>query len=115
MGSAADLKALPNLPGFSIQDYKERYPRQQTWAYFNGQRIEQKEGLSHDKPKVVRAAKVPDTWRTGSFPDSTTRAVFKNSGLQRDYVELPAWDAFDRHVLRFEGYFKESVVESNLE
>jgi len=29
--------------------------------------------------------------------------------------ELPAWDAFDRHVLRFSGYFKEGVVEANLE
>ena len=22
------------------------------------------------------------------------------------FQELPAWDAFDRHVLRFSGYFK---------
>ena len=27
--------------------------------------------------------------------------------------ELPAWDAFDRHVLRFSGYFKEGVVEEH--
>ena len=60
----------------------------------NGVRIEQKEGLSHDKPKLVKAAvqplfwtashggqvsKVQDMWRSGSFPDSETREVFKNA------------------------------------
>jgi hypothetical protein len=30
-------------------------------------------------------------------------------------MEVPAWDALDRHVLRFNGYFKEAVVETNLE
>jgi len=113
--TAADLKALPHLPGFSLQDYKERNHKGQTWAYLNGQRIEQKEGLSHDKPKFVRAAKPVEQWRKGSLPHSTTRDVFKNSGQQQEYSELPAWDAFDRHVLRFNGYFKEAVVETNLE
>ena len=44
-----------------------------------------------------------------------TQVVFKYSGEQREYSELPAWDAFDRHVLRLNGYFKEAVVETNLE
>eukprot|EP00401_Gymnodinium_catenatum_P036698 CAMPEP_0117501572 /NCGR_PEP_ID=MMETSP0784-20121206/23369_1 /TAXON_ID=39447 /ORGANISM="" /LENGTH=749 /DNA_ID=CAMNT_0005296833 /DNA_START=115 /DNA_END=2364 /DNA_ORIENTATION=+ len=110
-----DLKSLPNLPGFSITDYKERYPKQQTWSYVNGQRIEQKEGLSHDRPKFVRTMKAQEQWRKGSLPDSTTRAVFKNAGGNTDFSELPAWDALDRHVLRFHGYFKEAVVETNLE
>ena len=35
--------------------------------------------------------------------------------VELETQELPAWDAFDRHVLRFSGYFKESVVEANLE
>jgi hypothetical protein len=30
-------------------------------------------------------------------------------------VDVPAWDALDRHVLRFNGYFKEAVIETNLE
>ena len=59
------------------------------------------------------------------------------AGADIQFQELPAWDAFDRHVLRFTGYFKagmsdvgcrwykcydcyewtwqESVVETNLE
>ncbi|CAE8640930.1 unnamed protein product [Polarella glacialis] len=110
-----DLKSLPNLPGFSFPAYKERYHKSQTWNVVNNQRIEQKEGFSHDKPKFVKAAKPVDTWRQGSLPNSTTRHVFKNAGDGIQYSELPAWDAFDRHVLRFTGYFKEAVVETNLE
>lgn len=71
--------------------------------------------MSHDKPKFVRMPKPSDPWRSGSMPDSTTRQVFKDAGAGQAYSELPAWDALDRHVLRFQGYFKESVVESNLE
>jgi EF-hand domain-containing protein 1 len=110
-----DLKHLPNLPGYSLPEFKERHHRPHTWNIVNNQRIEQKEGLSHDKPKFVKAPKPVENWRSGSLPDSTTRSVFKNAGDSIAYSELPAWDAFDRHVLRFHGYFKEAVVETNLE
>eukprot|EP00931_Biecheleriopsis_adriatica_P081642 TRINITY_DN54_c0_g1_i2.p1 TRINITY_DN54_c0_g1~~TRINITY_DN54_c0_g1_i2.p1 ORF type:complete len:770 (+),score=180.35 TRINITY_DN54_c0_g1_i2:78-2312(+) len=110
-----DLKSLPNLPGFSFPEYKDNYARPHTWNVVNNVRIEQKEGLSHDKPKFVKVAKNEETWRSGSLPDSQTRAVFKNAGATITHNELPAWDAFDRHVLRFYGYFKEAVVETNLE
>eukprot|EP00929_Paragymnodinium_shiwhaense_P075596 TRINITY_DN3866_c0_g1_i1.p1 TRINITY_DN3866_c0_g1~~TRINITY_DN3866_c0_g1_i1.p1 ORF type:complete len:749 (+),score=212.69 TRINITY_DN3866_c0_g1_i1:118-2364(+) len=110
-----DLQALPNLPGFALNVVRQHNPRPQTFQTVNGVRIEQKEGLSHEKTKFVRAPKVQDSWRSGTLPDSMTRAVFKNAGAGRDTQELPAWDALDRHVLRFHGYFKESVVETNLE
>eukprot|EP00928_Gymnodinium_smaydae_P024379 TRINITY_DN1973_c0_g1_i1.p1 TRINITY_DN1973_c0_g1~~TRINITY_DN1973_c0_g1_i1.p1 ORF type:complete len:748 (+),score=189.87 TRINITY_DN1973_c0_g1_i1:116-2359(+) len=110
-----DMNALPNLPGFSVQEFRERNHKPQTWNYFNGQRIEQKEGLSHEKPKFVKAPRAKDTWRQGDYPDSHTRHVFKHYESKSETTELPAWDAFDRHVLRFQGYFKEAVVESNLE
>jgi len=35
------------------------------------------------------------------FPDVASQA-----GADIQFQELPAWDAFDRHVLRFTGYFK---------
>lgn len=111
---AVDLKSLPNLPGFSIPAQKERYALPQTWGFVNGQRMEMKEGLSHDKPKFVQAPKPQDYWRHGSFPKSTTREVFQATA-PKDYDTLPAWDALDRHVLRFYGFFKEAVVETNLE
>eukprot|EP00933_Yihiella_yeosuensis_P005802 TRINITY_DN110391_c0_g1_i1.p1 TRINITY_DN110391_c0_g1~~TRINITY_DN110391_c0_g1_i1.p1 ORF type:complete len:748 (+),score=182.32 TRINITY_DN110391_c0_g1_i1:97-2340(+) len=110
-----DLKNLPNLPGYQLPQYKDYHARPHYWNTINGTRIEQKEGLSHDKPKFVKAAKQVDAWRKGSLPDSMTRMVFKNAGSGIEYSELPAWDAFDRHVLRFYGYFKEAVVETNLE
>merc|ERR1719487_1094391 len=62
---------------------------------------------------MVHAPKPADTWRHGSIPLSTTREVFQ--AKPKDHDTLPAWDALDRHVLRFYGFFKEAVVESNLE
>eukprot|EP00413_Alexandrium_margalefii_P039129 CAMPEP_0204599060 /NCGR_PEP_ID=MMETSP0661-20131031/54626_1 /ASSEMBLY_ACC=CAM_ASM_000606 /TAXON_ID=109239 /ORGANISM="Alexandrium margalefi, Strain AMGDE01CS-322" /LENGTH=744 /DNA_ID=CAMNT_0051609769 /DNA_START=45 /DNA_END=2279 /DNA_ORIENTATION=- len=112
--SVADLKSLPNLPGYTFPQSKERHHKPQTWNVINNQRVEQKEGLSHDKPKFVKAVRPVEHWKTGSLPDSTSRAHFK-AGLQSEHVDLPAWDAYDRHVLRFHGYFKEAVVETNLE
>eukprot|EP00439_Symbiodinium_sp_Y106_P081131 s477_g20.t1 len=124
--SPADLKSLPNLPGYTFPEYKDNYARPNTWRpccpgvsqqvpafdalrrnVVNGVRIEQKEGLSFDKPKFVKVSKAPDVWRSGSLPDSQTRAVFKNAGADIQFQDLPAWDAFDRHVLRFSGYFKD--------
>jgi hypothetical protein len=111
---AVDLKSLPNLPGFSIPVHKERNHKSQTWGFVNGQRMEMQEGLSHDKPKFVKAPKPEERWRNGSLPQSTTREVFQATA-PKDYDTLPAWDALDRHVLRFHGFFKEAVVETNLE
>uniref|UniRef100_A0A7S0B7I4 EF-hand domain-containing protein 1 n=1 Tax=Pyrodinium bahamense TaxID=73915 RepID=A0A7S0B7I4_9DINO len=114
--AAADLRLLPNLPGFSYPHFKDNYAKNQTWNVVNSQRVEQQHGVTHEKPKFVKAARPQDHWRTGSsMPDSTTRANFKANVSMSAHTELPAWDAFDRHVLRFYGYFKEAVVESNLE
>ncbi|CAK9046445.1 unnamed protein product [Durusdinium trenchii] len=113
--SAEDLRALPHLPGYIYRQRKSNYPRANSWNLVNGVRIEQKEGISFDKPKFVKVSKLPDVWRSGSLPDSETREVFKTDVVELETQELPAWDAFDRHVLRFSGYFKESVVEANLE
>lgn len=76
--------------------------------------MEFEEGLSHDKPKFVTAPKPQDHWRHGSLPMSTTRDVFQATA-PKEYDTLPAWDALDRHVLRFYGFYKEAVVETNLE
>uniref|UniRef100_A0A7S4RM39 Calmodulin n=1 Tax=Alexandrium monilatum TaxID=311494 RepID=A0A7S4RM39_9DINO len=113
--AAADLRMLPSLPGFSYPQFKDAHHKNQTWNVVNSQRVEAKPGLTHDRPRFVKAARPPDTWRSGSLPDSHTRTVFKNSVPQSDQCELPVWDAYDRHVLRFYGFFKEAVVETNLE
>jgi hypothetical protein len=48
---------------------------------------------------------------------STTHDHFqpKNAGIDVVQLHQPEWVRLDRHVLRFYGYFKEGVVESNLE
>jgi len=114
---AADLRNLPNLPGFSFPQFKDSHHKPQNWNVMNGQRVEQKHGVTNDRPRLVQAQRPPDQWRSGTtLPDSTSRAVFSaTAASQPGYAQLPAWDAFDRHVLRFQGYFKEPVVESNLE
>jgi len=113
--SVADLKALPFLPGFTFPEDKERHHKNQTWNIRNQTRIEQRVGLTHEKPKLVKAVRPTEHWRTGSLPDSTTRAALRPAAPAEPLGELPAWDAYDRHVLRFWGYFKETVVEANLE
>jgi len=110
------LKNLPNLPGFNLPQFKERYHKNQTWGVVNGQRIEFQEGETHEKTKFVHAVRPKETWRSGSLPESHTRATFKNLSMNNhEHMKVPAWDALDRHVLRFYGYFKEAVVETNLE
>jgi Ca2+-binding EF-hand superfamily protein len=113
----SDLKSLPNLPGFSFPEFKDNYSKPHTWQIKNSQRIETKVGLSHEKTKFVKVGKPAETWRSGSLPDSSMKSVFKHpqGANAPEHQELPAWDAFDRHVLRFNAYFKEAVVETNLE
>jgi hypothetical protein len=49
---------------FYLPRYKDNYPRQNSWNLVNGVRIEQKDGVSHDKPKFVKAG--PGELRCGS-------------------------------------------------
>lgn len=120
MTARVDLKQLPNMPGYSLPVYKESFARPHTWITVNGTRMEMKEGMSHERPKFVKAVKPVPEWRKGGLPNSHSRDVFQNPKPSQaeagtEHCSLPAWDAFDRHVLRFFGYFKETVVESNLE
>jgi len=139
------MRNLPHMPGFALPVWKDKNEKSQNWGIFNGVRIESQDGCPHEKQKFVKALRPKDSWNSGSMPDSHSRRVFKNPNTPRglttprgsalatagsalatprgklgsvddnDYMEVPAWDALDRHVLRFYGYFKEAVVETNLE
>jgi len=109
------LRNLPHMPGFSLPVWKDDNQKQQNWGVFNGTRIETST-LAQQRSKFVQAERPKETWKAGSFPDSHTREIQKNVSLeQKQYMQVPAWDALDRHVLSFNGYFKEAVVETNVE
>jgi len=112
-----DMSALPNLPGYTLAPRKTgNHGRTQGFGYIRGVPMVLREPGQprDDKPKFVKVPKAGDTWKQGSFPEATSRDIFKAPNPS-EFDELPAWDALDRHVLRFFGYFKEAVPESNME
>lgn len=112
--ASVDVSTIPNLPGYGFKRKQKSYHRPQTFNVVNGVRVELQEGVSFERPKAVKLAAPPDPRRHGSLPMSTTQEEYQEAQA-REHVEVPAWDALDRHVLRFYGYFKEAVIESNLE
>jgi Ca2+-binding EF-hand superfamily protein len=117
MTTGVDLRSVPNLPGYQLAERKKgNHGRTQGFGYVRGVPMVLREPGQprEDKPKFVKVPKAPDTWQQGSFPMATSRDIFQAS-VPKDFDELPAWDALDRHVLRFYGYFKESVTECNME
>ncbi|KAM3132970.1 hypothetical protein pb186bvf_014966 [Paramecium bursaria] len=76
--------------------------------------------LANKEYPVPRKQPIQVPSQTGMFhPDymSTTHAMHLPKNVTNDSEELyqPSWVKMDRHVLRFSGFFKESVVESALE
>uniref|UniRef100_A0A0G4HCV0 Calmodulin n=1 Tax=Chromera velia CCMP2878 TaxID=1169474 RepID=A0A0G4HCV0_9ALVE len=110
-------EALPSLPGYQMTERKDQYHKGQRWGFSGGNqtrtRVEVIEGLTHDKPKLVTVKKKPQEWRDGSLPQSTMKAY--HSRPEKETVDMPSWEALEHQVLRFYGYFKEHVEESNSE
>eukprot|EP00929_Paragymnodinium_shiwhaense_P075597 TRINITY_DN3866_c0_g2_i1.p1 TRINITY_DN3866_c0_g2~~TRINITY_DN3866_c0_g2_i1.p1 ORF type:complete len:750 (+),score=214.58 TRINITY_DN3866_c0_g2_i1:92-2341(+) len=109
-----DLNTIPNLPGYGYKKKPKVFSKAQTFNYCNGLPIEQIEGVTYEKPKLVAAHKAPEYRRQGHLPETTTTEEYKDAN-PATMTNLPAWDALERQVLRFYGYFKEAVVETNLE
>ena len=68
---------------------------------------------------VPRTALAPDLRNVPTYPcdfTTTTHSTYRPY-IQKDIIEQyqPLWVSLDRQVLRFYGFFKESVPESNLE
>lgn len=109
-----NLSQMPNLPGYALSMPKDRHHRKQKWTFVNGQRMEMTEGLTHDKPKFCKVPKDPPTWRDGeTLPRAHTRDSFYLPPKTEE--SKPSWDANCGQVLRFFGFFREAVAESNLE
>jgi hypothetical protein len=116
MASSAqlDLANIPNLPGYSLKRKKAANGRANALSTINGVRMISEEGVTFEKPKMCVINKVADTRRLGSCGHTTASESYQPV-MEQTVTQMPAWDALDRHVLRFYGFFKESVVETNLE
>jgi hypothetical protein len=107
------------IPGYTLEPEKEKFSRSQNFTTTGGVRVEctvPGSGTA-EKQKMVRvprtAAAMQAQLNASSKP--TTYAQLHPDFSQKEYDDLPAWDALDRHVLRFYGYFREAVCESNME
>jgi len=87
---------LPRLPGMTFVDPRApAKPRPQTLNYVNGYPV------PDEKPVGLTGA--PEAPAAPALPP------LADEGLPE---QMPAWVAYDRKVLRFYAYFKESVTES---
>lgn len=104
---------LPFLPGYQMNSPpKERYHKSHHFDINNGLRVD----LSREPAIVVPGIEPSFISTSNSFtatspPPSSSFSPSSTSNLSR----LPAWVAYDRKVLRFYGYFAESVHSSPAE
>ncbi|EFJ52449.1 hypothetical protein VOLCADRAFT_79034 [Volvox carteri f. nagariensis] len=101
---------IPKLPGYTVcmpQSLSDKgFKKHQTLNYLNGYQREETLAVVKELPERVATDAVA----------GTSSATLPASMLAPDAAsKLPQWVENDRKVLRFFGYFKESVVESNME
>lgn len=115
--TAEAMQYMPKcIPGYTLEPEQDHFARSQNFQTMRGIRI-----MSSDdkqiKPKMARIPRSDATMlkqSTLAGRPTTNNALHPAFGT-KDFDELPAWDALDRHVLRWYGYFKEAVSECNLE
>lgn len=104
--------AIPKLPGYDVHkpvNPSTTYGKKQTLKYLAGYAVEGEPGVS-----VVEDKLKPDMtgFPTGQYV--TTSAAYQ--GVENPAQNtVPRWVEYDNMVLRFFGYFKESVDESYME
>jgi hypothetical protein len=119
-----DLSKIPNLPGYSLKQKRVANKRDQRFHVLRDSSggpviCEKEEGGARpglpDKVKTVCVPRPADTRRVGdTFPESTTQEEH-NSKVSYETTVVPAWELMDKVVLRWYGFFRESVPETNLE
>lgn len=107
----------PLLPGYApTQTLKEHFKKASHIKQEANRNIPNVETTNYLLPRH-QELEDPDQTRM-LHPDylSTTHDHFGPKNIPKDTTTLyqPNWVKLDRHVLRFYGYFKESVAESNL-
>lgn len=108
------MDGLPFLPGNNFQDLtRSRYHRSHTLGYTNGYAI-------HKRPETgIGGAPIPynqlseqELDELANYKPTLTYGQAKQAPPEEF---IPAYVAFDKKVLRFKGFFKESVPESSSE
>ena len=103
----------PLLPGFApTQEFKEHY------RYVSAKKQEDNRDINKIEPvhyPLPRELPYSEPQVNNKALVSTTHDHFNPKNVPKDTSKLhqPDWVHLDRHVLRFFGFFKESVVERN--
>lgn len=106
---------FPLLPGFApTQEFKEHYKRVSANKQDDNRNINKVEPTRYPLPREA-AYEEPQVNNTAM--KSTAHDHFNPKNVNRDTSKLyqPDFVHLDRQVLRFYGFFKEAVVESNQE
>jgi len=115
--------SLPFLPGYRIEtDRRDNFHKSHFFEVQNGTRVDHSQSLVMNGPAN---AAYQATLNKHPLDISTGRTEYQDShsepqstsveSLTQTMSKLPAWVAYDRKVLRFYGYFKESVHSSPVE
>ncbi|KAG2501001.1 hypothetical protein HYH03_000822 [Edaphochlamys debaryana] len=103
---------IPKLPGYTVclpQSLSDKgFKKGQTLNYVNGYQREDAVSVVKDLPEHIARATEGAMGAGGATLSASMMAPDTAS-------KLPQWVENDRKVLRFYGYFKEAVVESNME
>lgn len=106
---------FPLLPGFApTQEFKDHYKKVSARKQEENRDVNKIEPTKYPLPRQP-AYQEPVVNNTPFLSTSHDHHNPKNVSKDTSQLYQPDWVALDRHVLRFYGYFKESVVESNRE
>lgn len=106
---------LPKLPGYNVclpQSIGDKsFYKAQTLTYLRGYKREEPNPVVKDLSE--RTEELAASYSGGAGSPAATGSPARGAGETTS--KLPQWVENDRKVLRFYGFFKESVVESNIE
>lgn len=113
--------SIPKLPGYEVQvpAGDRSYGKKQTLNYAKGYKtVKVGTGLSSIAPSSPSATMAGGADESFATDGGDAQNAFLSSATfspSKEEKSLPKWAANDRKVLRFFGFFKEAVPESNME
>jgi hypothetical protein len=108
--------AFPKLPGYVPTHHLEKTSFKRVSANLQEKLRDptDKKAIVYPLPRQVKPDQPDQTGALNQDYMSTTHSTFKATSGTLENPELykPSWVILDKHVLRFYGFFKESVTES---